>query len=254
MIRTHVFSKQRFTAELFNLVSSDATEGANPIGGEGLEIDKSASGVSMTAVLPSKYSTTGNLISVYNNSGQDLVIGDTPVVTGVLETDPDIQQTGLILEVGLPTTDLTTYVVCYEPIEDGTIGLAYSSGLCQVNIIGAQKDFAKIDFDAGGTIPNLVTSEFGAPIVWQQSGIFSRMAVVIVGAGDVAEEVEIPEADHVLYTGNRKSNLPTDIDGFAHGYTLLDEGGSDTAPHTWQHRGSGAGGDREWFSTDYFEE
>lgn len=127
----------------------------------------------------------GSIIRVKNGSGAGLLRSSVLGVTAPLILPGDnleVFQNEVLFGAAAPSaTSPGRFVILIEPIGNGNIGRAMIAGVCQVkvNIVNAAHIWCEC---ATGVTANLVSGATGSSeLIWQESGLGVKWAVVRIG-------------------------------------------------------------------------
>ncbi|HPD48718.1 MAG TPA: hypothetical protein P5279_12520 [Anaerohalosphaeraceae bacterium] len=129
------------------------------------------------------------LVQVKNVSGSDCphfgVLGISGVVFDPVAA-PDAFKDSVVFSGTTPSALSHAggrFVICAEPIANGSIGAAWAGGICQVQIEVSNADHAYADV-SNGLMTKLASVESGpCTILWKQSGTGTKWAIVRFGGG-----------------------------------------------------------------------
>ena len=144
-------------------------------------------GGSKTSVLPKNSGSV--LLRVLNESGSDCPqFGILGIYRSLLDPNTTLESFSRNIIIGGKTPLLAShsngrFVICAAPIKNGSIGLAYASGVCQVkvNIVDASHMLA--DVKNGDNTMLESTDKGGCSILLRESGPGTKWAFVRFGAG-----------------------------------------------------------------------
>jgi hypothetical protein len=129
------------------------------------------------------------LVQVKNASGSDCPHFGVLGIGGVV-FDPvaaaDAFKDSVVLSGTTPSASSHAggrFVICAEPIANGSIGAAWAGGVCQAQIEVSNADHAFADI-SNGLMPKLASAESGpCTILWKQSGTGTKWAIIRFGGG-----------------------------------------------------------------------
>lgn len=103
---------------------------------------------------------------------------DGPIITPTDNADAFKDRVALSCSGPTAGTHDAKFVICYEPIPAGEYGLAWASGVCQVQINVTDADHAFADITGSDTAKLASGLAGGAQILWKESGTGTKWAIV----------------------------------------------------------------------------
>jgi len=137
------------------------------------------------------------LIRVLNESGADCPqFGILGFYRSLLDPNTNLEAFSRNIIIGGQTPSLAShsggrFVICAEPIKNGSIGMAYAAGVCQVKVNVVDASHRLADVKEGDITRLESTKDGGCSILLREGGTGTKWAFVRFGAGGGSKRGEI---------------------------------------------------------------
>jgi hypothetical protein len=183
-----------------------------------------------------------DLVLVRNESGYDRqrfeILGIAGPIIGRTDNEQEFRQRVTIRGITPTTSHAGRFIILFEPLASGTIGLAWVAGVCLVRVNVPDEDYPyHLAEVTDGSATNLTAVKTGsAAILWREGGTGVQWALVRLG---ILPAVSIFPVNLTQVGGSQGSNQAPatwtyDVTDTVDGETLAGAADPVATPHRWR--------------------